>query len=117
MEWRPPRQRLSDGVHPKHPRTAQRERPAEDEALAWAAAGVCVLQQSLPQPFHDVLLYGDTDNRPAHRILFAYASLLKLKDPGAAGPWFTALVHLNPPDNVGARFFAPEGPQVLSFQR
>ncbi|MEV0494469.1 hypothetical protein [Streptomyces atratus] len=60
-------------------------------ALAWAAAGVCVLQQSLPYPFRDVLLYGDTDNRPAHRILFAYASLLRLKDPRKAAPWFTAL--------------------------
>ncbi|MFI1652167.1 MULTISPECIES: hypothetical protein [Streptomyces] len=88
-----------------------------DTALAWAAAGVCVLQQSLPHPFHDVLLYGDTDNRPAHRILFAYASLLKLKDPTAAAPWFTALVYLNPPDNVGARFLAPQGPQDLSFKR
>ncbi|MFE1875043.1 hypothetical protein ACFW9N_29935 [Streptomyces sp. NPDC059496] len=28
-----------------------------DTALAWAAAGVCVLQPSLPHPFHDVLLY------------------------------------------------------------
>ncbi|WP_406415346.1 hypothetical protein OH809_43135 [Streptomyces sp. NBC_00873] len=42
-------------------------------------------------PFRDVLLYGDTGNRPAHRILFAYASLLRLKDPRKAAPWFTAL--------------------------
>ncbi|MFK0016356.1 hypothetical protein [Streptomyces sp. NPDC091027] len=88
-----------------------------DTALAWAAAGVCVLQQSLPHPFQDVLLYGDNDNRPAHRILFAYASLLKLKDPTAAAPWFTALVYLNPPDNLGARFHAPEGPKDPSFSR
>ncbi|MFF8264215.1 hypothetical protein [Streptomyces virginiae] len=35
-----------------------------DTALAWAAAGDCALQQSLPHPCHDVLLYGDNDNRP-----------------------------------------------------
>ncbi|AQT70942.1 hypothetical protein [Streptomyces sp. fd1-xmd] len=80
-----------------------------DTALAWAAAGVCVLQQPLPHPFQDVLLYGDNDNRPVHRILFAYALLLKLKDPTAAALWFTVLVYLNPPDNLGARFHAPEG--------
>ncbi|MEU1630264.1 hypothetical protein ABZ746_34190 [Streptomyces sp. NPDC020096] len=80
-----------------------------DTALAWAAAGVCVLQQSLPHPFRDVLPYGETDNRAAHRILFAYASLLRIKDPRKADPWFTALVYLNPMDNMGARFLAPGG--------
>ncbi|MEU4360091.1 hypothetical protein [Streptomyces virginiae] len=35
-----------------------------DTALAWAATGDCALQQTLPHPFHDVLLYGDNDNRP-----------------------------------------------------
>ncbi|OEJ23253.1 hypothetical protein AR457_00515 [Streptomyces agglomeratus] len=83
-------------------------------ALAWAAAGVCVLQQSLPHPFRDVMLYGETDNRPAHRILFAYASLLRIKHPRKAAPWFTALVYLNPMDNVGARFLAPGGPTYQS---
>ncbi|MET9108362.1 hypothetical protein [Streptomyces zhihengii] len=81
-----------------------------DTALSWAAAGVCVLQQSLPYPFTDVLLWGEIDNRPAHRVLFAYATLLGLKDEKAAGPWFTALVYLNPMDNIGARFFTPGGP-------
>ncbi|MFJ9080472.1 hypothetical protein ACIRO3_35345 [Streptomyces sp. NPDC102278] len=81
-----------------------------EAALAWAAAGVCVLQQSLPHPFRDVLRYADTDNRPAHRVLFAYAQLLRIKDPAKAAPWFTALVYLNPTDNLGARFCAPGGP-------
>lgn len=79
-------------------------------ALAWAAAGVCVLQQSLPYPFGDILLHGDNDNRPAHRIVYAYASLLRVKHPRKAAPWFTALVYLNPMDNFGARFLAPGGP-------
>lgn len=81
-----------------------------DTALSWAAAGVCVLQQSLTYPFTDVLPWGDIDNRPAHRILYAYATLLGLKDDTAAEPWFTALVYLNPMDNLGARFHAPGGP-------
>ncbi|WP_371591802.1 hypothetical protein [Streptomyces virginiae] len=71
----------------------------------------------LPHPFQDVLLYDDNDNRPAHRILFAYASLLNLKDPTAAAPWFTALVYLNPPDNLGARFLAPDGPKNVYLSR
>ncbi|MFI6448546.1 hypothetical protein [Kitasatospora sp. NPDC050543] len=86
-----------------------------DAALEWARAGVCVLQQSLPWPFRDVLLYSELDNRPAHRILFACADLLRRRDPKAAAPWFTALVYLNPNDNVGARFLAPDGPQYPGF--
>jgi hypothetical protein len=31
-------------------------------------------------------------------------------NPRKAAPWFTAMVHFNPMDNVGARFFAPGGP-------
>ncbi|KUM84421.1 hypothetical protein [Streptomyces pseudovenezuelae] len=37
-----------------------------DVALAWAAAGVCVVQQLLPYPFGDVLPYGPIGNQPAH---------------------------------------------------
>ena len=82
-----------------------------DAALEWAGAGVCVLQQSMPFPFRDVLPYGEIDNRSAHRVLFAYASLLRLKHPRKAAPWFTALVYANPMDNLGARFLAPHGPR------
>lgn len=82
-----------------------------DEGLAWAEAGVCVLQQSLPWPFTDCLPYGELDNRPAHRVLYAYASLLSRRHPRKAAPWFRALVYLNPPDNMGARFAAPGGPR------
>lgn len=82
-----------------------------EEALSWARAGVCVLQQSLPFPFRDVLTYGELDNRPAHRLLYAYADLLRRKHPRKAAPWFTALVYLNPADNLGARFVAPSGPR------
>ncbi|MDQ1042148.1 hypothetical protein [Streptomyces sp. V4I2] len=78
-----------------------------EAALSWAAAGVCVLQQSLPYPFRDVLPYGDTDNRPAHRLVFAYASLLRLKNPRQSAAWFTAMVYFSPMDNMGARFFTP----------
>lgn len=82
-----------------------------NEALAWAEAGICVLQASLPWPFLDFLLYGELDNRPAHRILCTYAELLSRKHPRKAARWWRALVFLNPPDNVGARFFAPGGPR------
>ncbi|MFD7736276.1 hypothetical protein ACFV6F_38590 [Kitasatospora phosalacinea] len=84
-----------------------------DAALEWARAGVCVLQQSLPFPFTDVLLYSELDNRPAHRVLFAYADLLRRRDAKAAEAWFTALVYLNPNDNMGARFIAPGGPAPI----
>ncbi len=84
-------------------------------ALEWAHAGVCVLQQSLPWPFTDVLLYGELDNRPAHRILYCYADLLRRRAPKAAAVWFTALVYLNPNNNLGARFIAPGGPQYPGF--
>ncbi|WP_420077917.1 hypothetical protein ACN6AT_00175 [Streptomyces sp. JL4002] len=60
-------------------------------------------------PFQDVLLFGGNGNRPAHRILFAYASLLNLKNPAAAAPWCTALACLNLPDDHGARFRAGVG--------
>jgi hypothetical protein len=82
-----------------------------DEALAWAEAGVCVLQQSLPWPFTSCLTYSELDNRPAHRILYAYASLLGRRHPRQAAPWFRAMVYLNPPDNMGARLVAPGGPR------
>jgi hypothetical protein len=82
-----------------------------DEALAWAEAGVCVLQQSLPWPFTDCLPYSELDNRPTHRVLYAYASLLGRRHPRKAMPWFRAMVYLNPPDNMGARFTAPGGPR------
>ncbi|MFF7993378.1 hypothetical protein ACFZDG_26725 [Kitasatospora xanthocidica] len=36
---------------------------------------------SLPWPFRDILLYGELDNRPAHRVLYAYAGLLRRHDP------------------------------------
>lgn len=81
-----------------------------DAALSWAAAGVCVLQQSLPHPFRDVLPYGNTDNRPAHRVVYAYAHLLHLRQPREAAAWFTAMVYFSPMDNLGARFRAPGGP-------
>lgn len=80
-----------------------------DEALEWAVAGVCVLQLSLPWPFLDVLLWGQVDNRPAHRIMYAYASLLARRHPRKAAAWWRALVYMNPTDNLGARFHAPGG--------
>jgi hypothetical protein len=64
---------------------------------------------------YDVLLHNELDSRPAHRVLFAYADLLRRRDPKAAATWFTALVRLNPNDNVGARFLAPGGPQYPGF--
>ena len=82
---------------------------ALDEALQWAEAGVCVLQASLPWPFLDFLLYGELDNRPAHRILCTYAQLLSRKHPRKADRWWRAMVFLNPPDNMGARFLARRG--------
>ncbi len=81
-----------------------------DAALSWATAGMCVLQQSLPYPFRGVLLYGDLDNRSAHRLVFAYATLLRLKHPRKAAPWFTTMVYFNPMENMGARFLVPGGP-------
>ncbi|WP_404200572.1 hypothetical protein [Streptomyces tauricus] len=81
-----------------------------DAGLSWAAAGVCVLQQSLPYPFRDVLPYGEINNRPAHRLVYAYASLLQLKAPRRAAAWFTAMVYFSPMDNMGARFHASGGP-------
>ncbi|MEU7802574.1 hypothetical protein AB0B10_25275 [Micromonospora arborensis] len=82
-----------------------------DEALEWAQAGICVLQQSLPWPFVDVLRYALLDNRPAHRVLYAYATLLHHRQPRKAGSWFRAMVYLDPNDNLGARFRAPGGPR------
>ncbi|MFE5724766.1 hypothetical protein [Streptomyces erythrochromogenes] len=69
-----------------------------DTALAWAAAGVCVLQQSLPHPFQDVLLYGDNDNRPAHRILFAYALLLNASTAQRLGIEDVLWAEASPPE-------------------
>ncbi|MFJ1758357.1 hypothetical protein [Kitasatospora sp. NPDC088134] len=72
-----------------------------------------MLQRSLPFPFTDVLLHSKLDNRPAHRILFCYADLPRHRDPVAAARRFTALVHLIPDDNMGARFLAPGGPDPI----
>ncbi|MEU2159103.1 hypothetical protein ABZ532_29540 [Streptomyces sp. NPDC019396] len=80
-----------------------------EAGLAWASGGVCVLQP-LPYPFKDVLPYGELDNRPAHRVVYAYANLLQVKHPRKAVQWFTAMVYFNPMDNMGARFCAPGGP-------
>lgn len=76
-----------------------------DEALAWAEAGVCVVQQSLPYPFIDCLPYGYLGNRPVHDCWFTYASLLSRRHPRKAATWFRGLVFANPPDNLGARYF------------
>ncbi|OBK38608.1 hypothetical protein A5658_03555 [Mycobacterium sp. 1245111.1] len=73
-------------------------------ALEWAQAGVVVLQQSLPWPFVDVLPYSINDNRPAHRVLYAYASLLAMKSMRQAKPWFRAMLYMNPNDNLGISY-------------
>lgn len=80
-----------------------------EEALEWAEAGVWLIQQSLPFPFRDVLQYSPIDDRPAIRLIFAYASLLRAKSPRKATPWFTALVYMDPEDRIGARYFVPGG--------
>lgn len=74
------------------------------EALDWAQAAVVVLQQSLPWPFTGALPYSVTDNRPAHRALFAYALLLSMKSERKAKPWFRAMLYMNPDDNMGVRY-------------
>lgn len=73
-------------------------------AIDWAAAGICVLQQSLPWPFMAVLPYAVADNRPAHRLLYAYALLTAHQHPRKAAKWFKAMYFMNPDDNMGARF-------------
>jgi hypothetical protein len=73
-------------------------------ALAWSEAGVCVLQQSLPWPFIDCLPYNELDNRPAHRLLYVYARLLATEHPRKAQQLFRAMLFMNPPDNMGARY-------------
>ena len=45
-----------------------------------AAAGVCALRP-LPQPFREVLLHNDDDNRPS-AVLFAYASARRSRSGG-----------------------------------
>ncbi|WP_069162885.1 hypothetical protein [Nocardia altamirensis] len=85
--------------------SSDEEREAITHGLEWAAAGVCVLQQSLPWPFTECLPYGEIDNRPAHRVLFAYAALLYRLHPRKAMAWFRALVYLSPLDNLGARLY------------
>jgi hypothetical protein len=89
---------------------------AAQEALQWARAGICVLQASLPWPFLDFLLYSEIDNRPAHRILATYAQLLSHTNPREANRWWRAMVFLNPPDNMGARFLVDQD-QVRQDQR
>ncbi|MEW2484275.1 hypothetical protein AB0876_32285 [Mycobacterium sp. NPDC049093] len=76
------------------------------EALAWAEAGVCVLQQSLPYPFMDCLPYAILGNRAVLECWFLYASLLSRRHPRKASPWFRGLVFANPTDNLGARYYS-----------
>ncbi len=71
--------------------------PSYRDAMAWAEAGVCVLQQSLPWPFLDCLPSSVIDNRPAHRLLNAYAKLLGYNHPRKAGAWFKAIAFIDPP--------------------
>lgn len=80
-------------------------------AIEWASAGICVLQQSLPQPFQDCLPYAVLDNRSAHRLMYAYAILTSFRDRQQAERWFKALVFMNPDDNMGARFHLPDRPE------
>jgi hypothetical protein len=75
-----------------------------EEALAWAEAGVCVLQLSLPWPFTDCLPYGEPDNRPARRVLYPTPACSPDGTPRKAAPWYRAMVYYNPLDNMGARF-------------
>lgn len=65
-------------------------------ALAWAQAGVVVLQQSLPWPFTGVLPYTVNDNRPAHRAMYAYTRLLHAQSPRLAKRWFRAMLFASP---------------------
>ncbi|MDV3133319.1 hypothetical protein [Mycobacterium sp. 29Ha] len=83
--------------------TAPKDAAVFDAALDWARAGVVILQQSLPWPFTGVLAYDQLDNRPAHRVLYAYARLLKVRSKRHAQPWFRAMLYMNPMDNMGAR--------------
>ena len=68
-----------------------------EDALARVEAGVCVIQLSLPWPFADCLTWGWIDNRPAHRLMYAYASLLQFKHPRKARKWFRAMVFIIQP--------------------
>ncbi len=77
---------------------------AHSAALEWVQAGVVVLQQSLPWPFVDVLPWSVIDNRPAHRVLYAYGSLLAMRSMAQARPWFRAMLYMNPIDNLGVRY-------------
>jgi hypothetical protein len=99
----------SIGMHEDNPDWTLEPDPESAEvyraALDWAQAGVVVLQQSLPWPFTGVLPWAINDNRPAHRALFAYASLLSVKSKRQAKPWFRAMLHMNPMDNMGVRDF------------
>ena len=92
------------------------ELPDDDfnDALAWAEAAVCVVQQSLPYPFIDCLPYGYLGNRPVHDCWFTYASLLSHRHPRKAARWFRGLVFANPTDNLGARFFTARAPRDLT---
>lgn len=71
--------------------------PDYQRALNWAEAGVCVLQQSLPWPFLDCLPYSPIDNRPAIRLLNAYANILRYRHPRQARDWFKAIAFADPP--------------------
>ncbi len=94
----------------------EEDRAVLSGALQWAEAGVCVLQQSLPFPFVDCLNYRELDNRPAHRVIHAYASILHRLHPRKALPWFRSQVYMSPDDGLGARFyFATPQPRFDSF--
>lgn len=81
-------------------------------ALDWAAAGICVLQESLPWPFMDCLPYAVIDNRPAHRLLYAHALLTEHSHPRRAARLFKAMVFMNPNDQMGARFHLRQSDEV-----
>lgn len=83
--------------------------PELREAFDWAQAGVVVLQQSLPWPFTGVLPWSVNDNRPAHRVMYAYARLLNARSPRQAKRWFRAMLFANPMDNMGVRDFLLSG--------
>jgi hypothetical protein len=63
-----------------------------------------VIQLSPSWPFVDCLPWGWIDNRPTHRLMYAYASLLQYKHPHKARKWFRTTLFMNPPNNMGVRF-------------
>lgn len=73
-----------------------------EQGNSWGSAGVAVLQSALPYPFTGILDYS-LDNRPAHRLLYHYASLLAMRHPRKAYRWYRALIFMNPYDDIGVR--------------